>query len=469
MNIKQWIINKIEDSKNNLDYLLTEECYQDFLDETNSSANLSSYYRQVRKYYNELNEKDLDEDDSKEEITEELAQYEENDLINILEEEIKKRNSTIHYDDVKQIAEEHGIPFRAFIYQIPDLKNILKKLYSINLFHIENDEKVNKVEHENKLMKKELGYYKTKNVLDKKLLEVLEDAIKEYKPLKFNKPNISKNNFNKTSEAVALLSDFHWDEVVDYEQMLGINQYSLEIAKKRTDKLFQNIITDSQIYGITTINLLLLGDMISGELHDLAENNEIGIIKSILQLADYISHHIQNLSRYFDKIKVLGLVGNHPRTHIKPRYKNKQTENYEYILYEFIKRSIGGIVEFDLPESYMKLHDIQGYSFLSLHGDIIKGGNGLNSVPGNLSRDISLLGSALHEVGDKFNYVNMGHFHTTNITKAFNGAKIIMNGSLIGPNEFSLGALKKGEPPTQTFYIVDKEKGVRFIDFIDCR
>lgn len=477
MTKKEWIIRAIEENDYDLDTILSAEMYNKYCEETGSSAFYRSYYKDVRKYYNDLNDGEenfkyspsFPNNEISEEEKTRYAEYSEEELIGILEEEIQKRSSSLQYKDIKQIAEERGIPFRAFAYQIPDLKNILKKLYSINLFHVENDQKVEKVQHDNKVMKRELNFYKNKNILDEKLVEVLQEAIIEYKPLKFNKPNINKNNFNKTSESVVLLSDFHWDEVVDYEQMLGINEYSLEIAQRRIDTLFKQFIQNAQVYGITTINLLLLGDMISGELHDLAENSEVGIIKGVLQLADYISQHIQNLSRHFDKIKILGLVGNHSRTHIKPRYKNKQTQNYEYILYEFIKREVKNIAEFDLPESYMKLHNIQGFEFLSLHGDIIKGGNGLNSTPGNLSRDISLLGGTLSQVGENFQYVNMGHFHTSNITKAYNGAKIIMNGSLIGPNEFSLGALKKGEPPTQTFYIVEREKGMRFIDFIDCQ
>lgn len=467
MKAKDWIIKELINRKYDVGSLYNKNDYERFLNETTSNSSFLSYYKQLRRYYNEINEDGtFNQIEMEDENEEEYKHFQEDYLLEILEKEIQKRKYALSLDDVKNIAEEKGIPYRAFLYQIPDLKKILKELYNINLFHIQNDKEVDKVKHENKVIKKELKYYKENDVKDEKLLEVLSNVVEEYTPFKFNPPYINKNNFNSDSEAAVQLSDWHFDELVDYEQMLGINEFSVAIAKKRIDKLFKNIVKNSQIFGITTINLLMLGDMISGELHDLAENNELKLIESILQLSDYTAQHIRNLTKYFDKIKILGLVGNHSRTHQKPRYKNKQKENYEYLLYEVIKREVKKFATFDLPGSYMKLHEIQDIPFLSLHGDIIRGGNGLNAIPGNLSRDISLLAGTLGKSGKRFDYVNMAHFHSSNITKAFQGAKIIMNGSLIGANEFSLGALKKGEEPIQNYYIVQKGVGVRFIDEI---
>lgn len=470
MKVKEWIINKLVDNDYQVASLYNQNDYEKFIEETASNASFLSYCRQLRSYGNGLNEtpdttKTTNKSDTDEEI-DEYKNFNEDDLLQILEEEIKKRQAPLSLENVKMLAEERDIPYRAFLYQIPDLKKILKELYNVNLFYIESGKEVDKVKHENKVIKKELKYYKENDVKDEKLIEALEGVIQEYEPFKFIPLRINKKNFNNTSEAVVQLSDWHFDEIVSAEQMLDINEFSVDIAKRRIDKLFRDTIYNSSIFGITTINLLFLGDMISGELHDLAENNELGVIKAILQLADYTSQHIRNLTKYFDKIKILGLVGNHPRTHQKPRYKNKQTENYEYILYEFIKREVKQFAEFDLPESYMKLHNIQDISFLSLHGDIIRGGNGLNAIPGNLSRDISLLAGTLGKTDKKFDYVNIGHFHSSNVTKAFSGAKIIMNGSLIGANDFSLGAIKKGEAPLQNYYIVERNNGVRFIDEI---
>lgn len=471
MKAKEWIINELIERDYDVSSLYNQEDYNRFLEETTSNSSFRSYYKKLRMYYNSVIEDGIDttESSSKEEVDEQYKEYHEDDLLEILENEIQHRQTTLSLEDIKDLAERNSIPYRAFVYQIPDLKKVLKELYNINLFHIETDKQVNKVKRENQVIKKELKYYKDNDVKDEKLIEVLEDVAVEYTPFKFTPPKINKNNFNKNAEAVVIGSDWHFDEIVDYDQMLGINEYSVEIAKKRIDTLFAQTIENSKIFDITTINVLLLGDMISGELHDLAENNELGVMDAILSLTDYTAQHLRNLTKHFKHIKVLGLSGNHGRTHIKPRHKNKQKQNYEYFLYYLLKTETKNFVDFDLPKAYMKLHDIMGHQFLSLHGDIIKGGNGLNSTPGNLSRDISLLGGTLNEVGKNFKYVNMGHFHTSNITKAYNGAKIFMNGSLIGPNEFSLGVLKKGEKPTQTFYIVDKEKGVRFVDFIECK
>ena len=60
-----------------------------------------------------------------------------------------------------------------------------------------------------------------------------------------------------------------------------------------------------------------------------------------------------------------------------------------------------------------------------------------------------------------FDIIAFGHFHTGDqIIPAFDGTKIIVNGSIKGADEFSLGAVKSGSRANQTlFSIEDGKKG----------
>jgi len=475
MSTKDWIKERLKETNCNSEVVQSGEYYQRFLQETGSEASKESYNRAVRQARQELkieegyvennSEEEKDDKQEKEEGEVKYASYDKKELEGILEKEIQSRQTKIDLDTLKEIAHNNGIPYEAFLFKIPDIDKVLKQIYKVNLFHIENDKTIDKLKKDKSIAEKELKYYKESSQRDDELIKAINEVAKIYEPFKFQ----FKLNKDKKHERtlVALLSDWHYDEIVNEEQMHGVNKYNIEVAQYRIDNYFRGIIRNGQELGASSLYLKILGDMISGDLHDLAENSELGSIKSIIQLADYIAQHIRYLTKYFKKIDILGLVGNHSRTTKKPQFKNKQQKNYEYLLYEFIKREVRDIASFEIPESYFKINTVYGVNFLSLHGDTIRGGNGLNSIPGNLSRDISLLSGTLGKADLSFDYVDIAHFHSSNITKSFSGAKIIMNGSLIGPNEFSLGALKKGDTPSQYTYIVEDTGRVRYYDEID--
>lgn len=465
MNRKEWVKKKLKENDYNTKVVQGKDFYEEFLKETVSEASKESFNRIVRGCKQELigNVEETETDKDSEDEYEYLG-YSQDYLLSILEEATKEKGSSLTIEDVKKLSQKENVPFKAFLYELPDdIDKVLKQIYKVNLFHIENSKHVDKLKKDKSVAEQELKYYKESYGRDEELLNALNQVAKEYKPynLQFKLPK----DRQKERTLVTLASDWHFDEVVHEEQMHGINKYNIEVAKERIDNYFRGVIKNGKELSTDVLYIKLLGDMVSGDLHDLAENNELGSIKSIIELADYIAQHMQNLTKYFSKIRALGLVGNHPRTTKKPQFKNKQKKNYEYLLYEFIKRETRGFCEFEIPESYFKINKVYDINFLSLHGDTIRGGNGLNSIPGNLSRDISLLSGTLGKANLTFDYVDIAHFHSANLTKSFAGAKIIMNGSLIGPNEFSIGALKKGDTPSQTTYMVEEgDERARFID-----
>lgn len=57
------------------------------------------------------------------------------------------------------------------------------------------------------------------------------------------------------------------------------------------------------------------------------------------------------------------------------------------------------------------------------------------------------------------NYICMGHYHTTNSLEKM-GGEIIMNGSLKGTDEFSLGKMFVGGNPSQLLFSMHPEHGI---------
>lgn len=461
MKQSQWFDEELKIASYDKELLYDTNTYEKFITNCNSTMSYESFKRMIRKYLMKALQKE------KEEIQTNEKNINYSDIFKSITEFISQHKRKLSNEDLELIAKSYDLEL-SDILKIADLKKVIDAAYKLEMLHLEDKIEINKIKDELNIIKLENKNLIRSQISIDNVINVLEEIIIEYEP--FSPPifKISDTSNKPSIEGVVQLSDWHVDERVFLEQMHGLNEYSIQIAKDRIDAIFEKIIQNCSKFNLSTINLLFLGDLISGNLHDLAEHNEVGIIKSIILLADYTSQHIQNLSQHV-KIKVIGLCGNHSRLEKKPYFKFKQINNFEYILYEFMKRSTVKIVEdFIIPDSAFLVHKILGTNMFSFHGDIINGGSGLNSIPGNLSRDISLLDGTLSKVLDDIDVVNMGHFHTPNYSHSFSGAQIIMNGSLIGGNEFSINAIKKSHPPCQVFYIVEeKSKTIRYLDFLE--
>ena len=123
---------------------------------------------------------------------------------------------------------------------------------------------------------------------------------------------------------VVMLSDTHFDEVVNVDEMEGLNCYNREIAVMRLEKWAQNVIKLSRHYlsGVTYdgVVVILGGDIFTGDIHEeLALTNEDTMIGSLLFWSEQVAAAIQLLTDEFKKCYVTSVVGNHGRTTRKPR------------------------------------------------------------------------------------------------------------------------------------------------------
>src|ERR1700676_3393493 len=131
-----------------------------------------------------------------------------------------------------------------------------------------------------------------------------------------------KPSGNSESVAVIVWSDWHIEERVRPEQVLGQNEYSLIIARQRFERLLQGSLRWYQIAShntaINDIILALLGDFITGAIHaDLSEGNELGTTEAISTVEDWIISGIEFLLKQTPKnvrITIPCHSGNHARS-----------------------------------------------------------------------------------------------------------------------------------------------------------
>lgn len=253
-------------------------------------------------------------------------------------------------------------------------------------------------------------------------------------------------------ESILDLSDAHMDEVVYGDQLGGLNDYNFEVFCKRLEQASDSIISihdKMSGYKLQKLHVNALGDFVSGIIHDdLAENSDGTVFETVFNGAIVISQFLSELLTVFDEIEFTGVVGNHGRMQKEIRFKNRYV-NWDYFLYQVIALMMvnNPRIKFDLPRSFWVVKTQGGRKQLLLHGDNIKGWNGIPWY--GINRAVSRLQALLQSRGG-FDDVHLAHFHQTGALQNITG-EVFINGSIIGGNEFSIGALFASGAPQQLF------------------
>jgi hypothetical protein len=321
------------------------------------------------------------------------------------------------------------------------------------------------VEDNNTFEKKSAQYWKKKyeelindSAFDNKFIDEIKKYIKQFKKNEYPEKIIQSNN-----ELILLLSDFHAGEEVNYEEMMGLNEYNSDILKERLNIYYQNLLSNIKLFNlnnkINTCNIWMLGDMVSGFIHDeLIQGTSVA--EEVILVAEYISELIYKLSEIFFEIKVSGVIGNHGRFCKKPQNK-KKFNNLDYLVYKYIEIKCSNLsnVKFNFPKSAYITENIYGYNFLITHGDNISNlavANpyvALKKIANGVSNTIS------YNQNEFIHYYIVGHTHQQNVLDKA-GGKIIMNGNFVGYNEFAMNKNFEFSEPKQMAFLVSERYGV---------
>jgi len=253
--------------------------------------------------------------------------------------------------------------------------------------------------------------------------------------------------------ACAIASDWHVEETVDPETVNGLNEYNLDIARKRIQIFFQKVVrlTEIQRSGtkIDTLVLAMLGDMMTGYIHEeLRETNGLSPTETILWLQDEITGGLKLLEKHFSRIVIPCSWGNHGRNTIKPRHATGAKNSYEWMLYHILRKQLPQF-EWKIANGYHNYLDVDGRIIRFHHGDDLKYQGGVGGLTIPVEKAISQWNKAIKADLDVF-----GHWH-----QGQQNPKWISNPSMIGHNAYAI-AIKAGfEPPSQTYFLMDKKRG----------
>jgi len=328
-------------------------------------------------------------------------------------------------------------------------------------FQVTQEDVVNTLRKELKEKCKELEL--AKNTLVKRKLfsdDVYEAINKANINYSFNFVNVPKVIFSEGNHLILPISDVHYGEVVKANQVNNFNEYNCEIAKKRIVKLFNEALIYAKQNKCSDLNIIFLGDIFSGNIHDeLLTTNDYGISVCVMEFYGFISSLIESIKDEFESIKLNAVVGNHPRFQKKFQYKNKAIDSFEYFLYHGLYFKFNNKENFivNISNSPIDYVDIGCSTWKIQHGDFYKGGSSpsgpINNILKNSAQDLDMLETLSAK---SYDYELMGHFHQPSINhmKGTN-IPIIVNSSIIGPNEFAINSLHTAFPSSSYLIVTD--------------
>lgn len=269
---------------------------------------------------------------------------------------------------------------------------------------------------------------------------------------------------------VTFWSDWHFGEVVRSEEVSGVNEFNLDIARERIRRLVDRVISLSFEHGDPNVTypgivVMLGGDMISGDvLHDeLTESNEIPVLRQVAELRGILIWALKKLAETFGQVLVVGVVGNHGRNTRKKRAKGRVHTSLEWNLYcqvrdhfQPITNSEGEILfegddrfHFIIPTDTDAHFTVAGTRYMLTHGDNlgVRGGDGLIGALGPITRGKIKTRNSEAQIGRDFDILCIGHWHQWMYMP---NTGVIVNGSLKGYDEFARIELRASyQPPIQ--------------------
>ena len=240
------------------------------------------------------------------------------------------------------------------------------------------------------------------------------------------KPLLETYNYKRyeplNQEAIILISDIHYGlEVIN-----SFNRYNTKIFKVRINYLKSRIVEYCELHKIKRLHIMLLGDLISGHIHNsIRLENRENIVEQIIEVSEIISDFIYELSQRIDEVVVYSVGGNHDRV-LPKKDENLDKDNFTLLIDEYIKLRINNInnviFQNNVQDNDIIIAKICGNTCLGVHGDKDK-----------ISTAIPKLTSLIKVIPD---YIFMAHLHNCK-EDSFGESEICVNGSFCGTDTYA--------------------------------
>lgn len=259
-------------------------------------------------------------------------------------------------------------------------------------------------------------------------------------------------------------SDWHLGEVVNPKEVLNVNSFDMEIAKRRARNLIERAVT--LLFGhlkdphYPYVVFALGGDMVSGDIHEeLSNTNDEPIMAVVCEAVDILEWCVRELLKHFPRVYVPCVTGNHGRNTRKPQYKERGPTNFDWLIYKQLAARFSGDkrVGFEIPDGPDLYYSIFNHRYCLTHGDQYRGGSGIAGPLMTIVRGRHKKVTRDSAIGNQWDTIIMGHWHSLMQLPG-----LVVNGTLKGFDEYAWGNNFPFEAPSQACWITHPDHGVTF-------
>ena len=323
------------------------------------------------------------------------------------------------------------------------------------------------LEQEVRELRRQVSQTRSAEIVEAKLLELVEQQIgtlrPRYKPAPREK---AKGGFTPHRFALQW-SDLHAAEVVDPEQINNLNAFDWDVMLRRHEKMRQSVLSfrENRPYPVEGLHLWAIGDMVTGDIHDeLRITNEKVIVEAALQLGLDMAEWIEGFVPEFPWIQIDCTFGNHGRLSEKPSFKNA-FNNWDWLFYKMLETRFASYpsVTVNAPKSAQVPVMVFDKRVLLWHGDGVR--STMPGVPwGGIIRRTKEIGDTWAKLGLPVDHYVIGHWHEANVVAQ---KRILMNGSVKGPDEYSVARFGGGAPAAQVLHTFHPRRGLTDTSYLD--
>ena len=304
-----------------------------------------------------------------------------------------------------------------------------------------------RVEHERVRLNDERNAYDRKvkyAARDEAIFDLFREEIRRFNP---DYKSITRRDNGKQKSIYVMLSDIHYG--ICFDNPLG--KYNPELAKSRVLEYADEIIRTQEKEKAQHCFISLMGDMVSGAIHQTIRiENKENIISQVINVSELVAEFIYRISQHFSMVFVNNVSGNHSRLD-KDYGDQLRNERLDELVPWYCKTKLEKCqnVYFSENQYDSTFGDflIYGKHYICVHGDLD------NDLIRNAQRIESYIGQPVY-------CILAGHMHVSE--SRMDSIITIRNGCVCGSGDDYTMRKRLFGKPTQTFFIID-ETGITSI------
>ncbi len=286
----------------------------------------------------------------------------------------------------------------------------------------------------------------TKLNLEQLVQEVVSKLDVKITPKKLQKKSKIKS---EKVDLVAMLNDLHIGQIIDAEEVGGLNKFNFKEAGRRVAMFVKEVASykDYKRDQVGTLHLPLNGDLVAGLIHQVTTHSQHLLVHQMNALVHILANALEYLRKDFAAINVYGIAGNHDRLTHKEHGKRAINEIYDsyanigfYALSAIFAKA--NDIKFEFPKTPYVFMNLPAGRAMVAHGDHV-----FSKGLGNVGKSINVAGltNAIRDFnngeivkGNKpIKLLLLGHVHCFAHFITVDGVEVYVAPSLSGIDSFA--------------------------------